>query len=107
MIIPAVNSIVMAVRVPKFGGGHLRALLESGVEGRFRVEADLFSDSQDGIVFVGWIVKLSFGLVYTISVYKVRKVLPDTFINELGKMGRGNRHSFGQLLQREITIRPG
>src|SRR5262245_5079258 len=107
MMIPDVKSIVIARHIPKFGGRHLRALLESGVEGGFRVEPNLFAYGQDGIVFVGRIAELLFGLFDTVSVYEVRKVLPDPLVNELGKMRRGNRDSFGQFLQCEIAIRPG
>src|SRR5262245_12835064 len=107
MIIPDLKSIVIARCVPKFGGRHLRVLLKNGVEGGFGVEADLFGDGQDGIVFVGRIVELSFGLFDTVSVYEVRKVLPDLLVNELGKMRRGNRYSFGQFLQCEVAILPG
>src|SRR5262245_10421721 len=52
MMIPDVKSIVIARRVPKFGGRHLRELLESGVEGGFGDEADLFGNGQDRIVFI-------------------------------------------------------
>src|ERR1044072_557941 len=86
------------VQRSEFGGRHAGLLFEDGVEGGLGVEADLFGDGENGVVFEARVGELALGLRNAVGVDEVGEALVEAAVDGLREMLRGNREANGELL---------
>lgn len=90
--------------LPELGRCHIGMLLERRVKCRFRVKAYLFGDSQDRVVWPGWIDQHPLGFFDPMVVYKVEKILIQLLVDYLRKMIRRHRECLRQFLKGEPAV---
>ena len=84
------------------GGCHPCVFLENRIKGRFRVETHIIPDTQNRLFLIAVFDQSLLGLIHAITVDEIVKILPEPFIQNLGKMPGRDRQLLGKFLDGEI-----